>query len=109
LIHGAWLKPGAHLDLVGAYLPTLRESDDEAAKRATLFCDTRGGALKEGGDLVQPLKAGVIQESDVAAELADLCKGKHPGRTRDDEITLFKSVGTAVEDLAAAKLMLERM
>lgn len=109
LIRGAWLKPGAHLDLVGAYLPSLRESDDAAVKRATLFCDTRAGALKEGGDLVQPLKAGVIKESSVAAELADLCKGKHPGRTHDDEITLFKSVGTAVEDLAAAKLMLERM
>jgi ornithine cyclodeaminase len=109
LIRGAWLKPGAHLDLVGAYTPELRESDDEAVKRATLFCDTRGGALKEGGDLVQPLRSGVIQESDIAAELADLCKGKHPGRKRDDEITLFKSVGTAIEDLAAAKLMLERM
>ncbi|GAB2177567.1 bifunctional Delta(1)-pyrroline-2-carboxylate/Delta(1)-piperideine-2-carboxylate reductase [Dongia sp. agr-C8] len=109
LIRGAWLKPGAHLDLVGAYTPELRESDDEAVKRATLFCDTRGGALKEGGDLVQPLKSGVIQESKVVADLVDLCKGKHPGRTRDDEITLFKSVGTAIEDLAAAKLMLERM
>jgi ornithine cyclodeaminase len=109
LIHGAWLKPGAHLDLVGAYLPELRESDDEAVKRATLFCDTRAGALKEGGDLLQPLKAGIIKETDVAAELADLCKGKHPGRRSADEITLFKSVGTAIEDLAAAKLMLERM
>jgi alanine dehydrogenase len=109
LIRGAWLKPGAHLDLVGAYTPELRESDDDAVRCATLFCDTRGGALKEGGDLVQPLKAGVIQESTVAADLVDLCKGRHPGRTREDEITLFKSVGTAIEDLAAAKLMLERM
>jgi ornithine cyclodeaminase len=109
LIRGAWLKLGAHLDLVGAYLPELRESDDEAVKRATLFCDTRGGALKEGGDLVQPLKAGVIKESAIAAELSELCKGQHPGRKSDAEITLFKSVGTAVEDLAAAKLMLERM
>ena len=109
LVRGAWLKPGAHLDLVGAYTPELRESDDDAVKRATLFCDTRGGALKEGGDLVQPLKSGVIKESSLAADLVDLCKGKHPGRTREDEITLFKSVGTAIEDLAAAKLMLERM
>jgi ornithine cyclodeaminase len=109
LVRGAWLKPGAHLDLVGAYTPELRESDDDAVKRATLFCDTRGGALKEGGDLVQPLKSGVIKESSVAADLVDLCKSKHPGRTRDDENTLFKSVGTAIEDLAAAKLMLERM
>jgi ornithine cyclodeaminase len=109
LIRGAWLKPGAHLDLVGAYLPELRESDDEAVERSTLFVDTRAGALKEGGDLLQPLKAGIIKESDVAAELADLCKGRHPGRKSDTEITLFKSVGTAIEDLAAAKLMLERM
>jgi ornithine cyclodeaminase len=109
LIRGAWLKPGAHLDLVGAYLPDLRESDDEAVRRATLFCDTRGGALKEGGDLVQPLQAGVIKADAIAADLVELCKGRHPGRKRDDEITLFKSVGTAVEDLAAAKLMLERM
>ncbi|HVO04698.1 MAG TPA: ornithine cyclodeaminase family protein [Candidatus Cybelea sp.] len=109
LIRGQWLKPGAHLDLVGAYLPTLRESDDEAVKRATLFCDTREGALHEGGDLVQPLNAGVIKESDIAADLIGLCKGKHRGRTRPEEITLFKSVGTAIEDLAAAKLMLERM
>ena len=109
LIRGAWLKPGAHLDLVGAYLPNLRESDDESVKRATLFCDTRAGALKEGGDLVQPLQAGIIQESSIAADLADLCKGRHPGRKSDTEITLFKSVGTAIEDLAAAKLMLDRM
>jgi len=109
LIRGAWLKPGAHLDLVGAYLPDLRESDDAAVKRATLFCDTRAGALKEGGDLVQPLKAGVIKEADIAADLIDLCKGRHPGRRSADEVTLFKSVGTAIEDLAAAKLMLERM
>lgn len=109
LIRGAWLRPGAHLDLVGAYTPELRESDDEAVKRATLFCDTRGGALKEGGDLVQPLKSGVIQESKVVADLVDLCKGKHVGRQSAAEITLFKSVGTAIEDLAAAKLMLERM
>jgi ornithine cyclodeaminase len=109
LIRGAWLKAGAHLDLVGAYTPELRESDDEAVKRATLFCDTRAGALKEGGDLAQPLKAGIIRESDIAGDLFDLCTGKHPGRIRDDEVTLFKSVGTAIEDLAAAKLMLERM
>jgi ornithine cyclodeaminase len=109
LIRGAWLRPGTHLDLVGAYLPELRESDDEAVKRATLFCDTRAGALKEGGDLLQPLKVGIIRESDVVADLADLCKGRHPGRKSAAEITLFKSVGTAIEDLAAAKLMLERL
>jgi ornithine cyclodeaminase len=109
LIRGAWLKPGSHLDLVGAYLPELRESDDEAVRRATIFVDTRAGALKEAGDLLQPLQAGIMAESDVVAELADLCKGRHPGRRSAEEITLFKSVGTAIEDLAAAKLMLERI
>lgn len=109
LVKGAWLKPGAHLDLVGAYLPEMRESDDEAVRRATLFVDTRGGALKEGGDIVQPLKAGVIRESDITADLFDLCRGRHPGRRSAGEITLFKSVGTAIEDLAAAQLMLQRM
>jgi alanine dehydrogenase len=109
LVRGAWLKPGAHLDLVGAFTPEMRESDDEAVTRASLFCDTRAGALKEGGDLVIPLKAGVIKESSVKAELADLTRGAHKGRASADEITLFKSVGTAVEDFAAARLAMARL
>lgn len=109
LVKGAWLKPGAHLDLVGAFTPEMRECDDEAVKRATLFCDTRAGALKEGGDLVIPLKAGVIQESAVKGDLADLARGAHKGRASADEITLFKSVGTAVEDFAAARLAMTRL
>lgn len=104
LVKGAWLKPGAHLDLVGAYTPKMRESDDEAARRATIYVDTRGGALKEGGDVVQPLAGGIIQESDIAGDLFDLCRGSAPGRRSGDEITFFKSVGTALEDLAAATL-----
>jgi len=109
LIKGAWLKPGAHLDLVGAFTPEMRESDDEAVTRATLFCDTRAGALKEGGDLVIPLKAGIISEASVEAELADLARGLHKGRASDQEITLFKSVGTAVEDFAAARLAMAKL
>jgi alanine dehydrogenase len=109
LVRGAWLKPGAHLDLVGAFTPEMRESDDEAVTRASLFCDTRAGALKEGGDLVIPLKAGVIKESSVKADLADLARGVHKGRANADEITLFKSVGTAVEDFAAARLAMARL
>ena len=85
----------------------------EMPERVHAWCDRQPPAttvfIGGGGDLVQPLKAGVIQESKVAADLVDLCKGRHPGRTSDTEITLFKSVGTAIEDLAAAKLMLERM
>ncbi len=108
LIRGAWLKSGAHLDLVGAFTPEMRESDDAAIGRASLFCDTRAGALKEGGDLVIPLKAGLITEAAIKADLADLTRGKHKGRMSEDEVTLFKSVGTAIEDFAAARLAMER-
>ncbi|WP_119301509.1 bifunctional Delta(1)-pyrroline-2-carboxylate/Delta(1)-piperideine-2-carboxylate reductase [Dongia deserti] len=109
LIRGAWLKSGGHLDLVGAFTPEMRESDDAAIGRASLFCDTRAGALKEGGDLVIPLKAGLITEAAIKADLADLTRGKHKGRMSADEVTLFKSVGTAIEDFAAARLAMQRL
>lgn len=108
LIEGIWLKPGTHIDLVGAYTPDMRESDDEAVRRAILFVDTFDGALTEGGDLVQPLESGLIARSDIAADLAMLCRGDHPGRTRDDQITLFKSTGAALEDFAAGCLVWKR-
>lgn len=107
LIKGGWLKPGAHLDLVGAFKPSMRESDDVAVKRAALYVDTFDGALKEGGDIVQPLEAGVITRGDLRAELSDLVSGRYQGRSGDDEITLFKSVGAALEDLAGAILAYE--
>jgi ornithine cyclodeaminase len=102
LVRGDWLRPGAHLDLVGAFTPAMRECDDAAVTRARLFVDTRAGALKEGGDLVDPLARGVIAEDAIVADLYDLARGAHPGRESPDEITLFKSVGAALEDLAAA-------
>ena len=108
LVRGAWLKAGAHLDCVGAFKPSMRETDDEAVKRASLFCDTRGGALKEGGDYAQPLASGLIHESDIQADLFDLARGKHRGRASSKEITMFKSVGAAIEDLAAAIVVWER-
>jgi ornithine cyclodeaminase len=104
LIRGGWLAPGTHLDLVGGYTPAMREADDEAVARARVFVDTRAGALAEAGDIVQPVRRGVIAEADIAADLSDLARGAHPGRTSPEEITLFKSVGTALEDLAAAEL-----
>ena len=106
LVEGAWLRPGQHVDLVGAYTPAMRESDDAAVRAARLFVDTRAGALKEAGDIVQPLKAGEIREDDVLADLYDLARGRHAGRDPGDarSITLFKSVGAALEDLAAAEL-----
>ncbi len=108
LVRGAWLKPGAHLDLVGAYLPNMRESDDAAVRAARIFVDTRDGALSEGGDIADPLARGVIQSQDVVADLFELCRGAHAGRGGADEITLFKSVGYALEDLVAAELVLDR-
>jgi ornithine cyclodeaminase len=105
LIRGAWLKKGAHLDLVGGFTPKMREADDEAVKRAKVYVDTRGGATKEAGDIVQPLKRKVLKPAGVCGDLFDLCRGTVKGRTRKDDITLFKSVGTAIEDLAAAMLV----
>jgi alanine dehydrogenase len=104
LIKGAFVKPGSHVDLVGAFKPSMRESDDDLIRRAQVFVDTRDGCLAEGGDIVQPLKAGVLTPQDVRADLYELCRGAHPGRRSDEEITLFKSVGAALEDLAGAML-----
>jgi ornithine cyclodeaminase len=105
IVSGAWLKPGAHLDLVGAYTPAMRECDDDAVARASLFVDTRTGGLKEAGDIVDPIRRGIITPEDVRADLFDLCRGRHAGRASAEEVTLFKSVGTAIEDLAAAILV----
>lgn len=109
LIKGADLKPGTHLDLVGAFTPSMRETDDACVQRAALFVDTFAGALSEGGDLVQPINDGVISRDDVRAELSMLTKGEHAGRTSDDEITLFKSTGASLEDFAAAALICDRL
>jgi len=109
LIRGAWLKEGAHLDCVGAFKPSMRETDDVAITRASLFCDTRAGALKEGGDYAQPIAAGLIKASDIKADLFDFARGTHRGRASSQEITMFKSVGTAIEDLAAAMAVRKRV
>jgi ornithine cyclodeaminase len=107
LVHGSWLRPGQHLDLVGAFRPNMREVDDEAMKRADLYVDTRAGALTEAGEFVQTLAAGLIQPEDVRGELSELVRGAVPGRRDVNAITLFKSVGTAIEDLAAAELAVD--
>ena len=107
LIRGEWLKPGAHLDLVGGFKPEMREGDDECVKRATVFVDTEM-AVQEAGDIVHPLRSGALARERIAGDLLALCRGEAPGRQAADEITLFKSVGTALEDLAAARLALSR-
>ena len=102
LIKGAWLKPGVHLDCVGAYKPTMRETDDDVVRRARIYVDTWAGALNEAGDVLQPIQSGIIGKDAIMADLFDLCRGTAQGRQSADEITLFKSVGASIEDLAAA-------
>ena len=108
LVRGDWLRPGQHLDLVGAFRPDMRETDDTAIRRARVFVDTRDGACQEAGDIVQPLESGVLDADDIAGDLFDLTRGERARRRFYDQITLFKSVGTALEDLAAAELAFER-
>lgn len=102
LVQGQWLSAGQHVDLVGAFKPSMRESDNNAVAKARVFCDTREGALSEAGDLAIPIAEGHFSADDVAGDLFDLCRGERAGRRFYDQITLFKSVGTAAEDLAVA-------
>ena len=106
LIKGRWLQKGQHIDLVGAFKPDMREADSEAVSRAEVYVDTRGGALSEAGDILLAIKEAAITESHIVAELPDLARGTCWGRSSDDAITMFKSVGTALEDLAAAELVM---
>ncbi len=102
LVRGAWLKPGSHLDLVGAYRPDMREADDEALTRGRLFVDARETTVHEIGELMIPLEAGVITEDTVVADFFDLVAGAE-GRRSDDEITVFKNGGGAHLDLMTAQ------
>ena len=103
LIQGAWLQPGTHLDLIGSFTPAMRESDGACLRRATVFTDTTEALLK-AGDLLGAIAEGAWSTDRLAATLEQLCCQQHPGRRSADEITLFKSVGSALEDLAAACL-----
>lgn len=105
IIQGRWLRPGTHIDSVGAFRPEMRETDDEVVRRARVFVDTMDGATVEGGDIVQPLESGVLSRDDIAGDLFQLCGGARAGRRFYDQITFFKSVGTAIEDLVAAQLV----
>lgn len=105
LLFAAQVRPGTHVDLVGAFTPQMREADDTLVSMASVFVDTRDGALAEAGDLVQAIASGAFSRDRVRADLSDLCTGRHPGRMSEVEVTLFKSVGTALEDLCAAVLV----
>ena len=109
VVRGKWLKKGAHLDLVGAFTPKMREADDDAVRRARIYVDVRATASKSSGDIAIPVKKKIVKPSDIAGDLFELCRGKVKGRKRKDEITLFKSVGNAIEDLAAAMLVWRKL
>ena len=102
LIQGDWLRPGTHLDLVGAFRRDMREADNEAMRRARLFVDSRKTTIGEIGELVMPMEAGVITEDDVLADLYDLCAGAK-GRQSPEDITLFKNGGGGHLDLMTAR------
>ena len=105
IIKGAWLKPGTHVDLAGAFKPSMREVDGDTVAAARVYVDTREGALAEAGDLIQARDEGRFDFKNVQGDLFELCRGKVLARKTEAEITLFKSCGTALEDLAAATLV----
>ena len=103
LVLGTNLKEGQHIDLVGAYKKDMREADDDTIKKSSVFVDTFQGGLKESGDIVIPLSNGTLKAEHIKADLFQLCSNDKSGRTNDSEITVFKAVGHALEDLVAAK------
>ena len=106
LVQGRWLAPGSPLDLIGGFTPQMREADDACFAGAAIFVDTTE-ALQKSGDLLGPMARGVFAAADVRGTLADLCRGVVAGRCGATQRTVFKSVGTALEDLAAAVLVYE--
>lgn len=108
VLHGNLLRDGTHINAIGSFKPHTREVDDETIQRSRIFVDLRAAALKEAGDLLIPMSNGVISESDIVADLGELVLAVRPGRQNDKEITFFKSVGLAVEDIIVAKRIFDR-
>ncbi|SDD68622.1 ornithine cyclodeaminase [Pricia antarctica] len=107
LVLGKYLKAGQHVDLVGAYRKDMREADDATVSKASVYIDTFQGGLKESGDIAIPLKSGVLKEENIKGDLFGLCTDTVKGRSHPEEITYFKSVGHALEDLMAASYYYE--
>lgn len=108
VLSGGWIAPGAHVNAVGASIPTARELDTAAVRAATLFVDRRESAMSEAGDFLIPRSEGAIDDAHIRGEIGDLLRGTVEGRTARDEITLFKSLGLAVEDIAAVRHVYEK-
>jgi len=109
VLSGHWLSAGQHIDLVGSYKPNMREADNELITRSSVFVDTRTGAPTESGDLCIPLQQGILRLQDIQADLFELCRKAKAGRRHPTEITVFKSVGHALEDLVAAQLLYQHL
>jgi ornithine cyclodeaminase len=107
LLQADWLSPGTHINAVGASTATTREIDTRTVTGATRFIDHRASALAEAGDLLIPIDEGRLQPDEIGTEIGAVAAGQRPGRSSEKEITLFKSVGLAVQDLAAAHLVVE--
>lgn len=105
VLSGEWIAPGAHINAVGSSIPAARELDTAAVVNAALFVDRRESTLNEAGDVLMPIKEGAIDASHIRAELGEVLIGAHDGRSTGSEITLFKSLGLAIEDLASAHLI----
>jgi ornithine cyclodeaminase/alanine dehydrogenase-like protein (mu-crystallin family) len=105
VLRGVWLKAGAHVDLVGGFTPAMRESDDDAVRKARLFADTLRFTLTVCGDYAAPIERGVIAPEAVEGDLFDLCAGRIPGRRSAEEITVFKNGGGGHLDLIVARAM----
>jgi ornithine cyclodeaminase len=108
VLRGEWLQPGAHVNAVGASIPSARELDTNAVARSRVFVDRRESALNEAGDVLIPIREGAITADHVLAELGEILEGGAVGRRNDTEITLFKSLGLAIEDLASAHYLHDR-
>ena len=108
LFQGDWLRPGVHINSIGAHTPDARELDDVTIRRATIVTDLTSACLSETGDLVQPIQAGLLTREQIHGEMGEIVLGRKPGRTSEEEITLFKSVGLAVQDVAAGHRVYQR-
>ena len=106
VVKGAQLQPGAHVDLIGSFTPTMRETDDDVVRRASVWVDTRTDGIL-AGDIAQPLESGLLTMDDLRGDLHELVSGAAPGRRDAEEITMYKSAGIALEDVAAAKLVFD--
>ncbi len=108
IFHGKWLQPGTHISGIGSHSPGTRELDGDTIRRAKIVCDQVSACLKEAGDLIIPINEGIINKDHIYGELGEIITGKKVGRENDQEITLFKSVGLAIQDAATAKLVYDK-